>query len=874
MITQTKHGLLVLIFLIMGIIVNTGCTKEIQPDVIPLDKEWQLQPHGHWGDDGERIDSVGYVDENSIHCNVPNTVLGALVESGKYPDLFFSDNLKRVPVEWFQSHWRYVKTFDLDRNISNRYARLCFDGINYSADIFLNGEKIGAADTIKGAFRRFALDVTEILKQRGNRLEVRVFPPEPGDFTVGFVDWTPRPPDRNMGLFRGVSLRFYGPVSIEQPFVKSHINPDNLREAELTIESRIVNHSDKEMTAVVQAVIEEITLEQKVELQPLEEKILVWTPERFSALKLTDARLWWPHTMGNPELYRLQMECKVNSEVSDNIFQKFGIREVSDYINENGSRMYTINGRDIQIRSGGWTDDLLLREKAENVKAQVLYTKLMNLNCIRLEGVWGASQTLYDLCDKHGILLMVGWSCQWEWDGYLGKECDQFGGIKTPEDMKLVNHYLEDQVLWLRHHPSIFVWVMGSDMLPRPALEKMYLKNLEVNDPTRPVLMACSTCDSEVTGPTGVKMNGPYDYVSPNYWYLDTQHGGAWGFNTETGPGPQIPPLESLQKMFPEDKLWPVNEIWDYHSGRNQFNTIENYHQALNERYGPSENIEEFVQKAQLANYEAIRAMFEAFAVNKAKAGGIVQWMLNAAWPKLYWQLYDYYLMPNGAFFGTQSALKSLNIIYNYGDQDIYVSNDHYEPFDNLVARIRYLDGNSKVIFEKEVPFSIDSYTSRKIIEMPVFDDLTPVYFADLRIRSAEGTELSNNFYWLSVKKDIPDFENSRWYVTPLKQFADFTGLSTMPKADIESDFVVEKQGNQTVCKVSLKNISEKLAFFIELKVKGRESNELILPAFWSENYVCILPGEEKELTVRINNADLKDEEPVLEINGMNLERK
>jgi exo-1,4-beta-D-glucosaminidase len=688
------------------------------------------------------------------------------------------------------------------------------------------------------------------------------------------VDWTPRPPDRNMGLFRGVSLRFYGPVSIEQPFVKSHINPDNLREAELTIESRIVNHSDKEMTAVVQAVIEEITLEQKVELQPLEEKILVWTPERFSALKLTDARLWWPHTMGNPELYRLQMECKVNSEVSDNIFQKFGIREVSDYINENGSRMYTINGRDIQIRSGGWTDDLLLREKAENVKAQVLYTKLMNLNCIRLEGVWGASQTLYDLCDKHGILLMVGWSCQWEWDGYLGKECDQFGGIKTPEDMKLVNHYLEDQVLWLRHHPSIFVWVMGSDMLPRPALEKMYLKNLEVNDPTRPVLMACSTCDSEVTGPTGVKMNGPYDYVSPNYWYLDTQHGGAWGFNTETGPGPQIPPLESLQKMFPEDKLWPVNEIWDYHSGRNQFNTIENYHQALNERYGPSENIEEFVQKAQLANYEAIRAMFEAFAVNKAKAGGIVQWMLNAAWPKLYWQLYDYYLMPNGAFFGTQSALKSLNIIYNYGDQDIYVSNDHYEPFDNLVARIRYLDGNSKVIFEKEVPFSIDSYTSRKIIEMPVFDDLTPVYFADLRIRSAEGTELSNNFYWLSVKKDIPDFENSRWYVTPLKQFADFTGLSTMPKADIESDFVVEKQGNQTVCKVSLKNISEKLAFFIELKVKGRESNELILPAFWSENYVSILPGEEKELTVRINNADLKDEEPVLEINGMNLERK
>jgi len=871
--TKCNPGFFVLIYLMMSFLVNTGCTEKMQPDVIPLDQDWQLQPHGHWSDDGEQIDSEGYADENSVTCNVPNTVLGALVESGKYPDLFFSDNLKRIPVEWFKSHWRYVKTFDLDRNISNRYARLCFDGINYSADIFLNGEKIGAADTIKGAFRRFAFDVTGILKQKNNTLDVRVYPPEPGDFTVGFVDWTPRPPDRNMGLFRGVSLRFYGPVSIDQPVVKSKINPDNLNEAELSIENMIVNHSDKEVTTVVQAVVEDLTLKQEVELQPFEKKWLVWTADQFPALKLTDARLWWPHTMGNPELYPLQMECEVNDEVSDHLIQTFGIREVSDYINENGSRMYTINGRDVQIRSGGWTDDLLLREKAENVEAQVLYTKMMNLNCIRLEGVWGASQTLYDLCDKHGILLMVGWSCQWEWDDYLGKECDQFGGIKTPEDMKLVNHYLEDQVLWLRHHPSIFVWVMGSDMLPRPALEKMYLKNLEVNDPTRPVLMACSTCDSEVTGPTGVKMNGPYDYVSPNYWYLDTQYGGAWGFNTETGPGPQIPPLESLQKMFPEDKLWPVNEIWDYHSGRNQFNTIANYHQALDKRYGPSENIEEFVQKAQLANYEANRAMFEAFTVNKAKAGGIVQWMLNAAWPKLYWQLYDYYLMPNGAFFGTQSALKPLNIIYNYGNQDIYVSNDHYTPFDNLVAEIRFLDSNSNVIFEEKVPFSMGPYTSQKILEMPAIKGLTPVYFADLRIRSTEGKERCNNFYWLSIKKDSPDFENSQWYVTPLKQFADFTSLSTMPLADVESDFVVEKQGNQTVCKVNLKNISEKLAFFIELKVKGRESNELILPAFWSENYVSILPGEEKELTVRINNADLKGEEPVLEIKGINMDQ-
>ncbi len=851
----------------------TGCMKKNQPGTFTLDQGWQLQPAGKWSEEGKLLEPDVYADENAVICKVPNTVLGALTEAGKYSDIYFSDNLERVPTEWFQTHWRYLKKFDLEQGQAGAFSRLCFDGINYRADVFLNGEKIGSADTIMGAFNRFEFDVTGKLKAKGNELEVRVFPPKPGDFTIGFVDWTPIPPDRNMGIFREVYLRFYGTVSINNPFVSSKINTENLKEAELTIESRVVNHTGKEVTALVQATIENIIVEEEIKLQPFEKKTVVWTPGQFPQLKLTDARLWWPHTMGSPELYKLKMTCNIKNTISDSLSQNFGIREVSDYINDNGSRVYKINGRDIQIRSGGWTDDLLLREDPENVRAQVLYTKSMNLNCIRLEGIWGAGHTLYNICDEQGILLMTGWSCQWEWDNYLGKECDRFGGIKTQEDMELVNSYLRDQALWLRHHPSIFVWVMGSDMLPRPALEQMYLETLEQEDRTRPVLMACAVRNSEITGPTGVKMKGPYDYVSPNYWYIDTEYGGAYGFNTETGPGPQVPPIESLKKMFPEDKLWPINEIWNYHSGRNQFNTIDNYYNALVKRYGPSENIEDFVQKAQLVNYEAIRPMFEAFAVNKAKAGGIVQWMLNAAWPKLYWQLYDHYLMPNGAFFGTQSALKPLNIIYNYGDKNIYVSNDLYEPKSGLVAEIRFLDKNSRDIFSKDVPFGINAYSSVKIFDMPALKGITPVFFADLSIKSSDGVVLSNSFYWLSAKDDVPDFKNSEWYVTPLKQYADFTGLSTLPKTAIESDVSVEKQENRTVVKVNLKNPSDKLAFFIELKVKGKQSGEVILPVFWSENYVSILPGKEKTLTAAVNNSNLNGDEPVVEISGFNLKK-
>jgi exo-1,4-beta-D-glucosaminidase len=327
--------------------------------------------------------------------------------------------------------------------------------------------------------------------------------------------------------------------------------------------------------------------------------------------------------------------------------------------------------------------------------------------------------------------MMVGLSCQWEWEVYVGKPCDEYGAIKSDEDIDLIAKSFADQVVWLRNHPSIFVWVFGSDMLPRPKLEKRYLNDLETNDPTRPTLSSCQLKTSTITGSTGVKMLGPYDYVTPNYWYSDTKNGGAYGFNTETGPGPQIPTIETLKKMFPEDKLWPINYLWDYHSGRHEFNTIGKYMNAMNNRYGTSTNIEAFLLKAQLSNYEAIRPMFEAFAVNKANAGGIVQWMLNAPWPKLFWQLYDYYLTPTAAFFGTQNALKPLHLVYNYQDKSIYAVNDYYNTQQNLTAEIKVFNINSQEIFAKSIKLSIDANSSKTIMPLPEEIAYTVVYFVD-----------------------------------------------------------------------------------------------------------------------------------------------
>jgi len=872
MTLQKKRIKTVLVSLFINLLAGSGCVQQNPSTIetIKLDTNWFLQPNGKWSENGKLITPNVYSPDNKISCDVPTTVFAALVKSGKIKKPFFSDNLEHIPQEWFKTNWRFLKEFDISDDQANSFSSLNFDGINYSADVFLNGQKIAMSDTLKGTFRMFQLDISGKLKVGKNKLEVCVYPPKPGDFTIGFVDWAPSVPDKNMGLWRGVSLHFSGAISIEHPFVKSKINSENPKIATLTIESRVINHSGEKVTTTVKAQIEKTTVIQKVELKPWEKKVVVFTPEKFPKLNFKNARLWWPYTMGNPNLYKVKISGEIGKNLSDTISQTFGIREVSDYINSQGSRAYKVNGRDIQIRGGGWTDDLLLRENSANLESQVQYVKLMNLNCIRMEGFWGESSTLFDLCDKYGILLMTGWSCQWEHDQFVGKKCDKFGGIETPEEINLISRSLNDQVFWLRNHPSIFVWVLGSDRLPRPKLEKSYLDNLTVIDPTRPTLSACIMLTSEITGSTAVKMNGPYDYVSPNYWYTDTINGGAFGFNTETGPGPQIPTIESLRKMFPENKLWPINKLWNYHSGRGQFNTIENYLNALKKRYGNSQNIYEFEKKAQLINYESIRPMFESFAVNKAEAGGIIQWMLNAMWPKLYWQLYDYELVPNSAFFGTQSALKPLNIIYNYGNNGIYISNDYPHNFNNLTAEIKVLDLNSKIVSSQKIPFSVKAYTSLKLADMPVLKGITPIYFTDLRILSSNGKELTHSFYWLSTKPDVLDFKHTNWYITPIKKYANFKALSTMPKAKINSTFKTETQGNKTVVTVKLKNISAKLAFFIELKAKGKTSKKLISPVFWNENYISLLPGEERKLTLKMNTVDLKSDQPEIEINGFN----
>lgn len=852
--------------------------KVVSNETVDLDSGWRIQSSAKVKHSGKDL-SAGIADLSEWYkADLPSTVMTSLVRNGVYKDPYFDRNLENIPTEQFVIPWWYVKSFELKDFNDFANTKVVFKGINYKANIWLNGEKIVSDKTIEGPFRIFELDITKYLKAK-NTIALEVTPPHKDALTIGFVDWNPWAPDNNLGLWRGVELIRSGKVALSDVFVTSEVNLKTLREADLTIKAKLTNYTSKDVSGTVNGNIGDIKFSKKYALKANEVKLIEFKSSEYSQLHINNPKLWWPVNMGDPNLYDLKINVVADNKITDTEEVRFGIRQVEDYMTSTGHRGYKINGKKVLIKGGGWVDDVMLADSEEKVYNQIKYVKHMGLNTVRLEGFWGNNKAIYNAADEHGVLLMIGLSCHWEWQGYCGRPESQFMSIYTDHDNEMVARSFQDQVRWLNNHPSIFLWVYGSDKLPSPKLEKLLNKYVKEVDNSRPILATCKERwqeddrlqISEISGAPGVKMLGPYAYEPPIYWYEDKRLGGAYGFNTETGPGPQVPPLESMKKMLPADKLWPLNDSWNYHCGRNQFKDLNLFLSFFNPRYGKATSAEEFCFKNQISNYEAMRPMFEAFTVNKSKdATGIIQWMLNSAWPETYWQLYDWYLQPNGAFYGAKKACQPLNLVYNYLDEDIYITNEYIKNFNNLTADIRVLDINSKVLFEKSVKFDVLENISKKIFNMPEIKGLTKTYFLDLKLKDG-GRLVSDNFYWLSRKKDKLNYKKSDWYYTPSDQHADMTLLNSMPKTTVEFKHKFETVGKEQIATVVVKNTGNRIAFFIDLKVVGDKTGNSVLPVFWSDNYVSLLPGEEKTFTATFETKNLKGDNPRFEYKGYNL---
>jgi exo-1,4-beta-D-glucosaminidase len=820
---------------------------------------WTIQSSAKIPLKGDALSLAGAETGGWHEITVPNTVVGGLVERGVYKDPYFGMNLRDIPGTTypvgerftllptpqnspFKPSWWYRTEFTLPSSASGRRQALHFDGINYRANIWINGRRIARATEIAGAFRRYEFDITGVAQAGTNALAVEVFGPNPDDLSIMWVDWNPTPPDKNMGLWGDVYLTESGPVTLRHPYVTSELDVPSLSTAKLTVMADVINQSSAPVTARVHGEIGTITFEKEVALAPQQLQTVRFTPDEVRGLTVDHPRVWWPYRYGDQPLYTLKVTVSANGTESDRTETRFGIQQYSSELTAEGYRLFKINGKPILVRGGGWASDMMLRPKSrEQLEAEMRYVREMGLNTIRLEGKL-ETDAFYDLADQMGILLMPGWCCCDQWEQW--KKWDA-------EDHRVAPASLESQLLRLRNHPSVMVWLNGSDNPPPADVEQKYLNVAQQCRWQKPLLSNATDQPGPVSGPSGVKMRGPYDYIPPSYWLLDTKNGGAFGFATEVGPGAAVPPIESLQRMLPPDHLWPVNDVWRFHAGGDEFKDIALFTQALEARYGKAQGVEDYARKAQALAYEGERAMFEAFGRNKFTSTGVIQWMLNNAWPSMIWHLYDYYLRPGGGYFGTKAACEPLHVQYSYDDRSIAIVNDELEPKKGLTVSAQVFDLQLAQKFSREAPVDVEGNAVVRAFTIPVpAADWGTTYFVRLLLRDATGKELSRNFYWLSTKEDEIDWANTKWYYTPTKGHADLRALASLPATTLTVSSNLASEGTERKAQVTVTNGGKALAFQVRLKAVDERTGEEFLPVFWEDNYFALFPGEARVVTV------------------------
>jgi exo-1,4-beta-D-glucosaminidase len=835
---------------------DAGSAAASQP--LALHEGWNLQSGCKTPATGEAISANGFGVQGWYAAAVPATVLAAQVADGKFKDPYYSDNLRKIPGTTYpvgknfanlpmpddspyHCGWWYRKQFEIPAADKGRTLWLRFGGINYRADVWVNGKRIADKTQVAGAYRTYEFDITaDAHPGRENTIAVEAFAPADTDLGINWVDWNPCPPDKDMGLWGVVELATSGPVSVRSPLVVTHL-PDNTGEtADLTAYAELHNSSPNPIKGTVSAIIAGIRVRQAVELKADEDKTVVFDPQNYPELHVQHPALWWPHQMGTPHLETATVSFEEGGKLSDEQSIRFGIREVTSELTNQGFRLFKVNGKPILIRGAGWSQDMLLRQDPKHLEQQFGLVKDMHLNAIRLEGKL-ETEHFFRLADEQGILVMLGWCCcdQWEhWDKW------------TPENYAVSAASLKSQMLRLRHHASLMVWLNGSDNPPPDDVEKTYLEiEMETHWPN-PTLSSASQTPTTVTGKSGVKMTGPYDYVAPSYWLTDTnRYGGAYGFNTETSPGPAIPTLSSLKKFIPANELWPPDDIWSLHYGGGGFKELTVYNEAMKASYGAADDLADYLRISQTMAYAGERAMFEAYGRNKYTSTGVVQWMLNNAWPSMIWHLYDYYLDAGGGYYGAKKACEPIHVQYSYDDRSVYVVDSEYRAAAKLEVSVTLYDLNLKQLYSEQAAVTPGADSSSKVLTIPAdkFSADSSIHFVELSLKNAEGQVVSHNFYWIPAKLTEFDWSKTNYTHTPALSNEDFTALRKLPKAEVESSLSVESDGTLSV---HLHNPSRVLAFQIGVGAVDKAGND-ITPLPWSDNYIELMPGETRILTAK-----------------------
>ncbi|KAI0972788.1 family 2 glycoside hydrolase [Xylaria arbuscula] len=854
-----------LLGLLIGVEAVSAASLRVKPGYSAVIPSWDLQSTAQVGNDLQALSKAGVDTSSWHHINTSRcTLIGCLLQAGVYDedDLFYSENLKGVDTSQFKIPWIYRNEFNLDINPGKHYF-LQTHGINSRGDIFINGKQVASNFTQAGAYAGHRFDVSGIIDER-NALVVQVHPTDYDyDLAIGFVDWNPSPPDNGTGVWRNIEVKQTGPLALEPLRVTTDTNFLSVNPtSQVTLKSTVQNLETRDVTVDLYA---EVTTDcghqshawkQTVKLSALQSKEVVLSTT------LNNPKIWWPKQWGKQPLYTGRVTVSANNEVSDIISDTFGIRQVTSKVNSHNDTTFFVNGLPFQVLGGGYSSDMFLRWDSEKFANQVRLTLDLGGNAIRLEGKLEQPE-LYEIADKMGLMILPGWECCDKWEAWPYNDNLEVNAIWTEKDYAIANASIQHETLMQQNHPSILGFMVGSDFWPDDRSANIYYSAIKGAGWEIPIIASAGKRNYPAfIGPSGMKEDGPYDWAPPNYWYdvepSEERLGAAFGFGSEQGPGVGTPGISSLQKFLSKedlDDLWKRPNKGIYHMSTNisSFYDRKLYNDALWARYGAPVSLEDYLQKAQIMDYEATRSEFEGFSAfwSKARpATGMIYWMLNNAWPSLHWNLFDYYLRPAGSYFGAKVGARLEHVAYDYLKKDLYLINHSIDKKGPRTISVDIIDKNGKPLYTTRKTVETEPNTSRNVLDIATpLKSITDVVFLRITLETNKKTVLSRNVYWVAKDLDVLDWDDSDWYFTPVTQYANYTALNKLESAKVVVTTRSSRYKEKNTATIILENKSSVPAFFVALNLVDK-ANRDVLPVYWSDNYVTLWPHETLELEV------------------------
>ncbi|MFI2742116.1 glycosyl hydrolase 2 galactose-binding domain-containing protein [Zhouia sp. PK063] len=840
-----------------------------------LTKDWVCLPIKKVNAPGTQISQQNFNLKKWKPATVPGTVLTTMLNNGEVPDPFYGMNNEKIPDIYnvgraYYTYW-FVTNFS-EKASSKEQVWLTFRGINYSVDIFLNGKKVNK-EPFKGMFLRKTFNITNFLNASGkNRLAVLVHPADEvgnpnggqgGDgtiakgvahqYTAGW-DWIQPIRDRNTGIWDKVFIEKTRAVNLKNPHVVTLVDGKrmpgaNQKPAILKVSAELQNIQKTPVSGVLKYELNNKTIQQKVTL-PAQTTSEIQLPD----FEIENPKLWWPSGYGNQNLYNINIQFVTDDKISDEEKVTFGVREIQTKWNEHTrSKQIFVNGQQIFIKGGNWIiSDAMLRFSKERYDAEIRFHRDMNLNLIR---IWGGAlperPEFYEACDKYGLLVMqdfwMSGDCNGRWVDPMKKE-DQWTRRQYPDDHQLFINSAADAVKMLRNHASLAMWCGGNEITPPQdilhALKDSIIPDL---DGTR-WFVDYSNSDEMSYNFKGGNGDGPYGIQDISTFWAER----TWPFNSEVG-SVGTGDATSLKRFLPkEHQVIPVeakgtekvsDPVWTYHKYIAYGNAID--------KYGKPTNMEDFATKAQLVNYNQYRGLMEGFSAHMWDwYTGVIIWKTQNPWTALRGQMYDYYLDPNACLYGLRSGSESIHAMYDPVKGNIMIVNNSFEPQNDVMLRINAfsIEGEKTQltqVFTYTEPSSVRLILSLKdkVDKMSAKEGM----FLSVQLLNLNQEIISDNFYWL------PDANG------------DYSGLQHMQKAHITA---TTKKISETEVELTLKNSSKEISFFNRISLIDKKTKQRLLPTFYSDNYVSILPGEEKKII--LSYKDLNPQNNLIEIEGWN----